>query len=269
MNCHLCELEATLLAQSRVLARHEATYYYCRACDHIFAANPTWLEEAYSEAIVAEDTGIGVRNVLTALRLASLFHTGLGERGEAPYVDAAGGYGLLTRLMRDLGFNYFWSDPYARNLFARGFEYTPALGPCRVASAIEVLEHTTNPLAFIRQTLAQYQSDTLVFTTETFPDDNPPKPGQWDYYALETGQHIAFFSAQRLSRLAHKAGMQHVALGRIHLFSRRPLSRWRLGLASNKFLVVPLALLALASRGTRSRKDQALVRRTQARTDDA
>lgn len=199
--------------------------------------------------------------MLTALRLAALCHVGLGERGKGVYVDVAGGYGLLTRLMRDLGFNYFWSDRYAQNLFARGFEYQPGLGACQAVSAIEVLEHTVNPLEFIQQALAQHQSDTFIFTTETFPDGCPPRPGQWGYYALESGQHIAFFSPRGLTRLAERLGMHYFPLGRIHLFSKKPLPRWRLRLASNKLLIVPLALYALVRLGSRRTSDQQYLRR--------
>lgn len=261
VNCHLCNGQAPLLARAEVLRRHQAHFHYCEGCDHIFAADPTWLGEAYSEAISSEDTGIATRNVLTALRLAALYHTGLGDGAQHTYVDVAGGYGLLTRLMRDLGFNYFWADAYASNLFARGFEYQPSLGACRAVSAIEVLEHTPDPLQFVRQTLTEYQADTFVFSTETFPDGRPPQPHQWGYYSLETGQHIAFFSPRGLTRLAHRLGMHHVPLGRLHVFSRRPLSPWRLRLASDKFLVTPLALYAFSRRGSRRGADQALARK--------
>ncbi len=261
MNCHLCGTETAQHFDTQVLGGHAARYAYCADCDHIFADSPDWLDEAYTETTDAADTDTATRNVLTALRLAALCHVGLGERGEGVYVDVAGGYGLLTRLMRDLGFNYFWSDRYTQNLFARGFEYQPGLGACRAVSAIEVLEHTVNPIEFIRQALAQHQSDTFIFTTETFPDGCPPRPGQWGYYALESGQHIAFFSPRGLTRLAERLGMHHFPLGRIHLFSKKPLPRWRLRLASNKLLIVPLALYALTRLGSRRASDQQYLER--------
>ncbi len=39
-----------------------------------------------------------------------------------PFLDYAGGYGVFTRLMRDIGFDFYWHDPYTQNLFANGFE---------------------------------------------------------------------------------------------------------------------------------------------------
>jgi len=266
MNCHLCGTETAQLFNTQVLGKYAARYAYCADCDHIFADDPTWLDEAYTEATTeatgAADTDTATRNVLTALRLAALCYLGLGDHGKGVYVDVAGGYGLLTRLMRDLGFNYFWSDRYAKNLFARGFEYHPGLGASEAVSAIEVLEHTVNPLEFIQQTLARYQTDTFIFTTETFPDNRPPQPNQWSYYLFEGGQHIAFFSPRGLARLAEKLGMIYIPLGRIHLFSRKPLSRWRLRLASNKLLVVPIALYALSRLGSQRGRDRTHIRKT-------
>lgn len=262
MTCHLCGAETHVAFSATVLGKHEAHYHYCDACDHVFVDQPTWLEEAYADAIVASDTDIAVRNVFTALRLAGIYYLVLGDRGAGKYVDVAGGYGLLTRLVRDLGFDCYWSDPYATNLFARGFEYEAGIGPCVAVSAVEVLEHTPDPLAFIRQSLDDHQSDTLVFTTEVFPDDNPPSPPSWAYYALDTGQHIAFFSRKGLSLLAARLGMHYFPLGRLHLFSRRALPAWKLRLASSRLAIVPLALWAGYHLGSKRGADQTRVRQS-------
>ena len=37
-------------------------------------------------------------------------------------VDYGGGYGLLVRLMRNSGFDFYRYDPYCANFFAKGFE---------------------------------------------------------------------------------------------------------------------------------------------------
>lgn len=261
MNCHLCNAETRTIFTATVLDKHEAAYHYCAECDHIFVDQPTWLEEAYFDAIVSVDTDIAVRNIFTALRLAAIYYLALGDRGQAQYADVAGGYGLLTRLMRDLGFDYYWSDRYAENLFARGFEYDARQGACLAVSAIEVLEHTVNPLEFIRQNLIDHQTDTVVFTTEVFSDDRPPGPNEWGYYAFDTGQHIAFFSRNGLSRLAKRLGMHYFALGRLHVFSKKPLPAWKLRLASHKLMVIPIALFAAYRLGSRRNKDQTFIRK--------
>jgi hypothetical protein len=261
MNCHLCNAETSVLFNATLLNQYEVPYHYCVECDHIFVDQPTWLDEAYSDAIVQSDTDVATRNILTALRLAAIDYLALGDRGNGQYVDVAGGYGLLTRLMRDLGFNYYWSDRYAPNLFARGFDANTRHGACLAVSAIEVLEHTTNPLEFIQQNLLDHQADTLIFTTEVFPDRTPPAPHGWGYYSFETGQHIAFFSRNGLALLAKRLGMHYYPLGRIHVFSRRPLPGWKLKLASHKLLVVPIALFAAWRLGSRRGKDQTSIRK--------
>lgn len=260
MNCPVCAAAARPLFTTTVLRKYAASYGYCAACDHIFADQPTWLKEAYSESIAREDTDIAARNIFTALRLAAINYLVLGDRGLGRYVDTAGGYGLLTRLMRDLGFDYYWSDAYSDNLFARGFEADASQGACLAVSAIEVLEHTPQPLEFIRHTLSVHRSDILIFTTETFPDNAPPEADRWGYYAFDTGQHIAFFSRKGLSLLARKLGMHYTPLGRLHIFSRQPLATWKLRLASHKLLVAPIALYAAYRLGSRRGKDQALIR---------
>lgn len=266
MNCHLCHAETRVLFSTALLNKYEAPYHYCVECDHIFVDQPTWLDEAYSDAIVWADTDLAVRNILTALRLAAINYLALGDRGKGQYVDVAGGYGLLTRLMRDLGFDYYWSDRYATNLFARGFEAHSRQDACLAISAIEVLEHTTNPLEFIQQNLLEHQADTLMFTTEVFPDNAPPAAHEWGYYSFETGQHIAFFSRKGLALLAKRLGMHYYPLGRIHVFSKRPLPDWKLKLASHKLLVVPIALFAAYRLGSRRGKDQTLIRQRSTQT---
>lgn len=266
MKCHLCSAETRIMFTAEILHKYMVPYHYCAACDHLFVSNPTWMEEAYSDAIAQEDTDIAARNIFNALKLAAIDFLVLGDRGRGKYVDMAGGYGLLTRLMRDLGFDYYWSDPYANNLYARGFEYDPSLGCCLAVSAIEVLEHTTNPLDFIQRTLADHQSDTFIFTTEVFADNDPPLPGHWGYYAFETGQHIAFFSRQGLTRLAERLGMTYYPLGRLHVFSKKNLPRWKLKLASCKWLVIPLAFVAASRLGSRRGRDQAIIRNRTNRT---
>jgi hypothetical protein len=95
-------------------------------------------------------------------------------------------------MMRDIGFDFYWKDPYSRNIHARGFEFDADLAPCTALTAFEVMEHLEDPLAFIQDALETAQTDTFIFTTELF-HGTPPGPGEWDYYAPETGQHIAFY----------------------------------------------------------------------------
>jgi len=64
-------------------------------------------------------------------------------------LDAAGGYGMLTRLMRDLGFDFYLRDKYCANLMDPGFECREALGNCLAVTAMELLERLTDPMEFV------------------------------------------------------------------------------------------------------------------------
>ena len=216
-----------------VMSRFEAEFDYCTNCGFLCARNPHWLAEAYSTAIASTDTGLVMRNNTIARKLASVLFGVLGERGQGRYADVAGGYGMLTRIMRDYGFDFYWSDKYCDNLMARGFEYLPEIGPCHAITAVEIMEHLEDPVAFIREALRQTQASTFIFTTELF-SGLPPDPEQWWYYSFETGQHIAFFQRRTLEVLAQKLGLSFASWGGVHVFSKHPINERILGLLTGR-----------------------------------
>jgi hypothetical protein len=208
---------------ARVLSRYEAIFDYCHTCGFLRARQPNWLREAYATAISAADTGLVSRNISVARKLTSVLYFLFNERGKGRYLDIAGGYGILTRLMRDNGLDFYWSDKYCDNLMARGFEYHPDLAPCRAVTAIEIMEHLEDPAAFVCEALKYAQAGTFIFTTELF-EGPPPVPGQWWYYSFETGQHISFFQYRTLEVLARRLGLTLASGGGLHVFSRNRIS---------------------------------------------
>ena len=94
------------------------------------------VEEAYSNAIADADTGLVARNISISKRLACILFA-FNDK-QAKYLDIGGGYGLLTRLMRDIGFDFYWSDPYCENILAKGFESSNN-NPISAITAFEVL----------------------------------------------------------------------------------------------------------------------------------
>jgi len=113
-----------------VLRKHTADYEVCDTCGYLLAHGPFWFDETYSSAIVTADTGIVMRNFTLAGKVAAVLYWVFKERGTGKYMDAAGDYGILTRLMRDFGFDFYWKDKYCLNLVAPGFEYHDAVGQC-------------------------------------------------------------------------------------------------------------------------------------------
>jgi hypothetical protein len=218
-----------------VLSKYRADYEVCDGCGFLRVREPHWLDEAYTSAIAAADTGLVMRNISIASKLSAILYWGFKERGVGKYVDAAGGYGMLTRLMRDFGFDFYWKDKYCENLIAPGFGYQDEFGPCVAVTAMEVLEHLTDPLAFVKETLSAVNSQTLIFTTELYNGD-PPKPDKWWYYAFETGQHIGFYQRRTLGVLGEKLGLHFFSAGGIHILSKTALNERHLRFLTNRVM---------------------------------
>jgi Methyltransferase domain len=219
MACPICSGPMEPCFTAQVLGKYPARYEVCNACGFLRAHEPHWLDEAYSSAIAAADTGLVMRNIALACKLAGVLYWIVGERGAGRYLDAAGGYGMLTRLMRDLGFDCYWADKYSDNLLAPGFEYSQAQGTCSAVTAMEVLEHLTDPAAFVEETLAFSGAHTLLFTTELY-EGPPPLPDAWWYYAFATGQHIGFFQRRTLEALGTRLGLRFASANGLHIFSK-------------------------------------------------
>lgn len=223
--CLICGATMRQAFTATVLGRHAVRYFGCPDCRHFRTESPHWLEQAYSRAIAGADTGLVMRNLMIARQLACVLFEFFDR--DARYLDTAGGTGLLTRRMRDIGFDFFWEDPYCENVLAYGFEGPRGVGGYAAVSAFEALEHMADPLAFIRSCLDRSADRTLIFSTELFEGDLPPP--DWWYFAFPTGQHISFFCNQTLQRIAATLGVRFLSHGGLHALTRHDISSraWR------------------------------------------
>lgn len=219
--CPICLSEQRPYFQETVLRKYRVDYFYCDTCGLLQTEKPYWLDEAYKSAIVCADTGLVERNmVLSKLLSCALFFL-CDKKGK--YLDLGGGYGVLTRLLRDIGFDVYWSDPYCKNLFAQGFEASTTSPPFEVVTAFEVLEHIHDPLEFLQTSLKETGASTIIFSTELF-DMYPPKPNSWHYYAFNAGQHISFYQLKTLTHLAETLSMSVLSRHNFHIFTTQAMS---------------------------------------------
>ncbi len=218
--CKICGRQSEPFGRARLLGKYDVQYLRCSDCGLIQVEKPYWLEEAYSEAIAASDLGLLGRNIGLAVQTQTIitcfFNAG------AKFVDYGGGYGVLTRLMRDAGFDFYRHDRYCPNLFAKGFDAELDGSTCyELLTAYEVLEHLIEPVEGLTAMLRL--SDSVLFTTVLVPSP-APGPNDWWYYALDTGQHVSFYTHRSLLKLAATAGLTLCSNGNLHLMSKRQIS---------------------------------------------
>lgn len=219
MACRVCGGESHYLWNTKLL-RREVAYFECPTCGYVQTEAPTWLEEAYSNAINTSDTGILARNQGCMERvLITLWLLG-GKHQRVK--DVAGGYGVLVRMLRDAGVDARWSDMYAQNLLAKGFEDDGQRA--FLATSFESFEHFVHPMQELQELLAS--ADSLLISTELAPEPTPAAADWW-YYGLDHGQHIGFFRRRTLEFMAAKAGMRLLSDGSsFHLFTKAPLKEF-------------------------------------------
>lgn len=192
---------------------------------------PFWLDESYSDAIAIADTGIVRRNMGSSATSGALFHWLFKGRGK--FLDVAGGYGIFTRMMRDMGFDCYWNDPFTQNIFARGFEATdPSQDVYRGVTAFEAIEHVENPLQFIRDIFDDTHCEAFVFSTELYPGPTPPD--SWWYYGVSTGQHISFCNLKTLETIARRLDLRLLSHRSIHMLTKRNMSRFMYKILTSK-----------------------------------
>lgn len=254
--CPVCTSRMAEAFKAKVLRKYEVAYYHCGECGLLQTEDAYWLEEAYADPIAAADTGLIQRNLSIAAKLSALLYFCLEPKGA--YLDVAGGYGMLVRLMRDIGFDFYWDDKHCENLLARGFESDKSGRKYSALSAFEVLEHVHDPAAFVADLMALHGVRTLIFSTQTYAVDVPPR--DWWYYAFETGQHISFFQPQTLARLAKRLGLHFLSANGLHIFTDRPERLSHLKLLTGS-LAFPAAVFARLRLGSRTMLDHAMLTR--------
>jgi len=261
MTQQICPISGELMTptfQAKIMSKYLVTYYYCQESGLIKTEKAFWLDEAYSSAIAATDTGIVQRNLIHSKLMTTILH--LLFNGEGKFLDVSGGFGLLTRIMRDKGFDFYTTDKYCTNLFANYFEPDTEF-KAKALCAFEVLEHIEDPKRFLMEIFDKYGCKTLIFSTLTFSNDQIP-PNSWWYYSFETGQHITFYQPRTLSLLAKLLNLYYYEItSSIHIITDIKLSAiQKIILSNHRLLEIYGCLVRLMRRKiTRTWTDHLLV----------
>ena len=234
--CSICKLPTKYYLTKLILKKYKVKYLKCTNCHFIEAEKPRyWLEEAYSSAIIDADTGIIGRNLILSKISSIIFLLFCNKKSKV--LDYAGGYGITTRMLRDIGIDCYWKDKYAENIFAKGFEDN---GKTKydMITAFELFEHLGNPVEKITGVIKKYKPEVLFFTT-MLHDGNPSN--DWWYFANSGGQHISLYTKKSLKILAKKAGMKLSSNDRnIHILSKKRIPDFLVKIISVLWPAVPL-----------------------------
>lgn len=216
MICKICSTNSEPFSRAEILNKYSIQYFKCPVCGFIQTEEPYWLEEAYSEVINRSDIGLLARNIELSKTTKAVISLHFDKKQR--FIDYGAGYGVFVRLMRDLGFDFYWTDKYSENIFAKDFEAKHS-DKFELLTAYEVFEHLDRPLEEVENMLRY--SDNILFSTFLIPQ-NYPKPEEWWYYALDHGQHIALYSKKSLEVIAGKLKLNFYTNGKnLHLFAKQ------------------------------------------------
>tara|TARA_Y100000741_G_C18206839_1_gene539994 strand:- start:125 stop:1033 length:909 start_codon:yes stop_codon:yes gene_type:complete len=233
LKCKICSCANELLFEKLILTKYSIKYYVCTDCSFIQTEDPYWLDEAYNDTITKLDIGLIERNIKYSNKLNLILREYCNINGK--FLDFGGGYGMLVRMMRDKGFDFYRQDEYTDNLFSENFDINDLIikEKFEALTAIEVFEHLVNPMLEIKKML-EY-SDTIFFTTElvSFNSENIE---DWWYIAPETGQHISFYNINSLRYIAKYYDLNFYSDNvRFHLFSKQSFKKNPLTSSTNYY----------------------------------
>lgn len=217
MKCKICQNETNEIFNAVVLYKYNVQYYQCKNCGFGQTEKPYWLEEAYVSPMNLSDTGVVFRSERLSKIVTSLICLFFNKKGT--FLDYAGGLGVFTRQMRDIGFNFLWQDPYTKNELARGFE-GDLESKYDIVTTFESFEHFENPIEEIEKILKL--SDTIILTTDLISIP-APEHSKWWYYASEHGQHVAFHSKESFKLIAKKYNLHYHNMMNVHILTKKKI----------------------------------------------
>lgn len=217
MNCLVCRCECKSLFEFRVRGQFDAELFECKKCRFTFVSNPSWLESSFNRELNELDLGTIDRCLIFADFTEALI-TSIGK-ASGRFLDWGGGYGILTRIMRDRGLDFENYDPFVNALFVG-----PAVGDndkkYDLITMSEVALHITNPVEVLAKILrnCDYLLISAVIAPSSIPQD-------WWYLMPDTGQHVAIYHPESIRELARQLRVNVMSDGKFfHLFYKKDIS---------------------------------------------
>ena len=171
-------MKVEALFSTVLLQKHPTQYFQCLNCGYVQTEEPYWKEEAYKASINDSDTGMMMRSFWHRNIAATLIYFLFNQKGQL--LDYGAGYGVFVRLMRDVGYDFYWQDKHTENLFAKGFEFPVSEKlTIELLTCFEAFEHFVEPGTELENLLSI--SRNILLSTEFIPEPTPP-PGEWWYY---------------------------------------------------------------------------------------
>lgn len=198
--CKICGSKREKIFTKKILGKYDTSYFKCLNCGFIQTEKPYWLKESYSSAITSVDVSLVNRNIMYSNVVEDIIYEYFDPRKR--FLDFAGGYGMFTRIMRDKGFDFYRSDKYCENLFAKYFDINDLSEKDRkfeLVTAFEFMEHIEDPCQELRHIFSM--ANSFLFATELIPSKNID---DWWYLGTEHGQHISFYTKTSLEKIAQK-----------------------------------------------------------------
>jgi hypothetical protein len=234
--CCVCGSQNKNIFTAAVLDKYNITYLQCENCELIQPQQPHfWISEAYNSPITSLDIGIVWRNIYITRVVISIARVFFNTDFKS-FVDFGGGYGMLVRMMRDNGFDFYRYDTYCDNLFAKHFDIIDNdKKKYELLTAFELFEHLSDPIVEIQKMFEL--SDNILFSTLVQPQKVYSDSAEWWYFMPETGQHLSIYSVKTLNLIAKKFECNYYTDGKMfHLFTRKKISNFIFKLLTNRHL---------------------------------
>jgi hypothetical protein len=181
--------------QLTALGRYPVGYHECTSCKSLQTDAPFWLNEAYKIPGVHIDVGQAARVVHSWVRLNFILSQ-ISFDKSLTCVDYGGSAGLLTRLMRDIGYNYYAFDAYENSKYANYFSIEKLTDrPPHLITAFEVFEHFPDPASSLKDIFSS-GAEIIIFSADFYQGQGP----DWGYLAPIVGQHVFFYSKDGLAQ---------------------------------------------------------------------